>query len=77
MGNDHVAINSCGIENLKYLCSLDIWNPKTNLEKQVMEGRYKALIEHYNLWTGHVFAHLGGYYYGDNHYDTPEYTQKS
>ena len=76
LGNDHVAINSCGIENLKYLCSLDIWNPKTNLEKQVMEGRYKALIEHYNLWTGHVFAHLGGYYYGDNHYDTPEYTQK-
>ena len=23
-----------------------------------------------------MFAHLGGYYYGDNHYDTPEYTQK-
>ena len=75
LGNDHVAINSCGIDNLKYLCSLDIWMPKTYLEEQVMQGRYKALIEHYKLWTGHVFAHLGEFYWKGNQkeIDTPEY----
>ena len=78
LGNDHVAINRCGIENLKYLCSLGIWKPKTYLEEQVMQGRYKALIEHYKLWTGHVFAHLGGYYWNgkDKVIDTPEYTNQ-
>ena len=92
LGNDHVALNTCGIENLKYLSSLDIWTPKSLTEEQVMKGRFRALSDHYNLWTGHVFAHLGGYYYEDDFsagmetgkprnlvrkvLDTPEYTQK-
>lgn len=92
LGNDHVALNTCGIENLKYLSSLDIWTPKSLTEEQVMNGRFRALSDHYNLWTGHVFAHLGGYYYEDDFsagmeagkprnpvrkvLDTPEYTQK-
>ena len=57
-----------------------------------MKGRFLALSNHYNLCTGHVFAHLGGYYYEDDYSagmeagrprnparkvsDTPEYTQK-
>lgn len=92
LGNDHVALNTCGIENLKYLSSLDIWTPKSLTEEQVMKGRFRALSDHYNLWTGHVFAHLGGYYYENDFsagmeagkprnpvrkvLDTPEYTQK-
>lgn len=92
LGNDHVALNTCGIENLKYLSSLDTWTPKSLTEEQVMNGRFRALSDHYNLWTGHVFAHLGGYYYEDDFsagmeagkprnpvrkvLDTPEYTQK-
>lgn len=92
LGNDHVAVNTCGIENLKYLTSLDIWTPKSLTDEQVMKGRFRALSDHYNLWTGHVFAHLGGYYYEDDYSagmetgkprnpsrkvsDTPEYTQK-
>lgn len=78
LGNDHVAINTCGVNNLKYLCSLNIWKPKNSLEEQVMVGRYKALVEHYKLWTGHVFAHLGGFYWEKlkKVSDTEEYMSK-
>lgn len=66
LGNDHVAVNTQGIENLKYLCSLkDIWKTKSVVEEQIMRERYKAMIEHYGHWVGHVTAHLGGCRYVD------------
>lgn len=80
LGNDHVAVNTQGIENLKYLCSLkDIWKTKSVVEEQIMRERYKAMIEHYGHWVGHVTAHLGGCRYVDGklQLESAEYCRKA
>ena len=80
LGNDHVAVNTQGIENLKYLCSLkDIWKTKSVVEEQIMRERYKAMIEHYGHWVGHVTAHLGGCRYVDGKQllESAEYCRKA
>ena len=80
LGNDHVAVNTQGIENLKYLCSLkDIWKTKSVVEEQIMRERYKAMIGHYGHWVGHVTAHLGGSRYvdGKQQLESAEYCRKA
>ena len=80
LGNDHVAVNTQGIENLKYLCSLkDIWKTKSVVEEQIVRERYKAMIEHYGHWVGHVTAHLGGSRYvdGKQQLESAEYCRKA
>lgn len=63
LGNDHVAINSQGIENIKYLCGKDdIWVAKDVCSKTILKDRYKTMLSHYKQWVGHVFSHLGGKY---------------
>lgn len=61
LGNDHVAFNAQGIDNIKLLCE----NPKvwkiTDMNSQyVYKGRYKSLIDHYKQWVQQVISHLGG-----------------
>lgn len=80
LGNDHVAVNSQGIDNLRYLCSLHhIWQPKTLLEQQIMHGRYISMVEHYCQWVEHVIAHFGGnrYVNGLSVPETRDYCQKA
>lgn len=61
LGNDHVVINAQGIENLKYLCEHpDIWKVTDKVSLYVLQGRYKAILEHYLQWVNHVLSHLGG-----------------
>lgn len=61
LGNDHLAFNAQGIENLKYLCMHpDIWKATDRISLQVLQGRYKAILEHYLQWVNHVLSHLGG-----------------
>lgn len=61
LGNDHVAFNTQGIENLKYLCvHPDIWKVTDQISLQVLKGRYQAILEHYLQWVNHVLSHLGG-----------------
>ncbi|WP_286334582.1 zinc-dependent metalloprotease [Bacteroides caecimuris] len=61
LGNDHVAVNTQGIENLKYLCEHpDVWNVTDKASLRVLQGRYEAVLEHYKQWVQHVLSHLGG-----------------
>lgn len=63
LGNDHITLNSQGIENIKYLCSKDdIWQVKDVLSRTILSGRYKTMISHYKQWVEHVLLHLGGKY---------------
>lgn len=61
LGNDHVMVNTQGIENLKYLCEHpDVWNVTDKMSLRVLQGRYEAVLEHYMQWVQHVLSHLGG-----------------
>lgn len=61
LGNDHVAVNAQGIENLKYLCEHpENWNVTDKIALHVSQGRYRAVVEHYLQWVRHVLSHLGG-----------------
>lgn len=61
LGNNHVAFNTQGIENLKYLCvHPDIWKVTDKISLYVLQGRYKAITEHYLQWVNQVLSHLGG-----------------
>ena len=61
LGNDHVIVNTQGIENLKYLCEhLDVWNVTDKTSLYVLQGRYEAVLNHYKQWVQHVLSHLGG-----------------
>lgn len=62
LGNDHVTINAQGVENLKQLMSMkEIWQVKDVTSRHVLNGRYGAIISHYNNLISHVLKHLGGY----------------
>lgn len=61
LGNDHVIVNTQGIENLKYLCEHpDVWNVTDKSSLHVLQGRYEAVLNHYKQWVQHVLSHLGG-----------------
>lgn len=61
LGNNHVVFNTQGIENLKYLCvHPDIWKVTDKISLYVLQGRYKAITEHYLQWVNQVLSHLGG-----------------
>lgn len=61
LGNDHVAVNTQGIENLKYLCEHpDVWNVTDKTSLHVLQGRHEAILSHYKQWVQHVLSHLGG-----------------
>ena len=61
LGNDHVIVNTQGIENLKYLCEHpDVWNVTDKTSLYVLQGRYEAVLNHYKQWVQHVLSHLGG-----------------
>ena len=45
LGNDHVMVNTQGIENLKYLCEHpDVWNVTDKMSLRVLQGRYESGI---------------------------------
>ena len=61
LGNDHVIVNTQGIENLKYLCEHpDVWHVTDKTSLYVLQGRYEAVLNHYKQWVQHVLSHLGG-----------------
>ncbi|TYK39872.1 zinc-dependent metalloprotease [Bacteroides pyogenes] len=61
LGNDHVAFNAQGIDNMKLLCEChEIWKPADKTALYVLQGRYNAMLEHYLNWVQHVYLHLGG-----------------
>lgn len=61
LGNDHVIVNTQGIENLKFLCkNPDVWNVTDKSSLHVLQGRYEAVLSHYVQWVQHVLSHLGG-----------------
>ena len=60
LGNDHVAFNTQGIENLKYLCQHpQVWNVTDKQSLYVWQGRYYSIITHYKQWVDQVMSHLG------------------
>lgn len=62
LGNDHILLNSQGIENLKQLMAMkEIWQTQDAVARHVMKGRYEAIVSHYNNLIDHVLKHLGGY----------------
>lgn len=61
LGNDHVAINTQGIENLKYICAQpEAWRVTDKVSLHVLQGRYQSVIQHYTDWVRHVLSHFGG-----------------
>ena len=61
LGNDHVAINAQGIENLKYICAQpEAWRVTDKVSLYVLQGRYQSIIQHYINWVRHVLSHFGG-----------------
>ena len=61
LGNDHVAINTQGIENLKYICAQpEAWRVADKVSLHVLQGRYQSIIQHYTNWVRHVLSHFGG-----------------
>jgi hypothetical protein len=61
LGNDHVAINTQGIENLKYICvQPEAWRVADKVSLHVLQGRYQSIIQHYINWVRHVLSHFGG-----------------
>ena len=61
LGNDHVAINTQGIENLKYICAQpEAWRVTDKVSLHVLQGRYQSVIQHYTNWVRHVLSHFGG-----------------
>ena len=61
LGNDHVAINAQGIENLKYICAQpEAWRVADKVSLHVLQGRYQSIIQHYTDWVRHVLSHFGG-----------------
>ncbi len=61
LGNDHVAINAQGIENLKYICAQpEAWRVTDKVSLHVLQGRYQSIIQHYINWVRHVLSHFGG-----------------
>lgn len=61
LGNDHVAINTQGIENLKYICAQpEAWRVTDKVSLYVLQGRYQSIVQHYTNWVRHVFSHFGG-----------------
>lgn len=62
LGNNHVALNTQGIENLKQLMNMkEIWQIKDATSRHVLNGRYEAIVSHYINLINHVLKHLGGY----------------
>ena len=61
LGNDHVAINARGIENLKYICAQpEAWRVADKVSLHVLQGRYQSIVQHYTNWVRHVLSHFGG-----------------
>lgn len=61
LGNDHVAINAQGIENLKYICAQpEAWRVADKVSLHVLQGRYQSIVQHYTDWVRHVLSHFGG-----------------
>ena len=61
LGNDHVAINTQGIENLKYICAQpEAWRVTDKVSLYVLQGRYQSIVQHYTNWVRHVLSHFGG-----------------
>ncbi|MFR3331354.1 MAG: zinc-dependent metalloprotease [Odoribacter splanchnicus] len=62
LGNDHVELNTQGVENLKQLMNIrEIWQAKDATSRHVLNGRHQAIVSHYNNLVSHVLKHLGGY----------------
>lgn len=62
LGNDHVAFNTQGVENLKYLCSQDAtWTCPDMKSLLVRQRRYQYMITLLTEWTRQTLMHLGGY----------------
>lgn len=61
LGDDHVAVNAQGIENMKLLCAdSTLWKPADQVGRCVMRDRYRAMVEQFQVWVRHVYSHLGG-----------------
>ncbi len=61
LGNDHVAINTQGIENLKYICAQpEVWRVADKVSLHVLQGRYQSIVQHYTDWVRHILSHFGG-----------------
>ena len=62
LGDDHVAFNTQGVENLKYLCSQPAaWDSPDIQSLHVRQIRYQYMITMLTEWTKQVLMHLGGY----------------
>ena len=62
LGDDHVAFNTQGVENLKYLCSQPAaWDCPDIQSLHVRQRRYQYMITMLTEWTKQMLMHLGGY----------------
>ncbi len=61
LGNDAMAFNAQGMENLRYLSEQErLWTPANAMERRVMQRRYTEMISMAEIWMQHVMYHLGG-----------------
>lgn len=64
LGNDHVAFNAQGIDNMRYLCGKkEIWKANSLNALRVLRGRQEMMCLSYMNWVKQVLAHVGGRYH--------------
>ncbi|SFG50361.1 zinc-dependent metalloprotease [Prevotella sp. KH2C16] len=63
LGDDHVAFNTRGMENLQYICAqASRWRVDDAVGKSVMQQRYRSMLSHYTWWMQQVMDHLNDKY---------------
>ena len=61
LGNDHLAVNAQGMENLRLLCAdSTIWGWRDSVERYSFRNRQEGLVEHYFDMLRQVMAHFIG-----------------
>ena len=61
LGNDHLAVNAQGMENLRLLCAdSTLWVWRDSVERYSFRNRQEGLVEHYFDMLRQVMAHFIG-----------------
>ena len=61
LGNNHLAVNEQGIENIRLLCADSaIWISRDSVQRNLFRNRHEGLVEHYQHMLSHVIRHING-----------------